>query len=352
MVSKCVYHLPLYRLEKHYTSIGVPIARTTMTDLLHRNAELLSPLVQRLIARIAAAEVVHADETPMRQVGSKKRSFMWTFHAGKLTAYVYSTSRSGETPKAILGGTTGTLVVDAYTGYNAVSQPGGRTRAGCLGGHARRKVFAARDAVEATEALDLIRELYVIEEQAKRANITGTSAHLELRQSKSLPLMQKLLRWAERTQDEYGPKSALGSAGRYILNGRKAFTQFLNDSKIPLDNNAAERQLRPIALGGKNYLFVGDKDCGTNIVNIYSLTATCELNGVDPQRYLEDVLIRIQHHPASRIDELLPDHWRARIWASTGSPKPNPSPLLCRTTHNRENFASGPPSDGYPTWQL
>lgn len=202
MVSKCVYHLPLYRLEKHYSSIGVPIARTTMTDLLHRNAELLSPLVQRLIARIAAADVVHADETPMRQLGSKKRSYMWTFHTGKLTAYVYSPSRSGESPKAILGGTTGTLVVDAYTGYNAVSQPGGRTRAGCLGGHARRKIFAARDAVEATEALDIIRELYLIEEHVKRSSIEGTAEHLAIRQSKSLPLMQKLLQWAEHMRDE------------------------------------------------------------------------------------------------------------------------------------------------------
>lgn len=118
-------------------------------------------------------------------------------------------------------------------------------------------------------------------------------------------------------------KSALGSAGRYILNSRAALTRFLDDPKVPLDNNAAEQQLRPIALGRKNYLFVGDKDCGTNLANIYSLTATCELNGIDPQRYFEDVLIRIQHHPASRIDELLPDRWHP---PESGPPTDPPSP--------------------------
>lgn len=310
MVSKCAHHLPLYRLEKHYRSLGVPIARSTMTDLLHRNAELLQPLVCRLLARIAASEVVHADETPMRQLGSKKRSYIWTFHSGKLTAYVFSQSRSGETPKKILGDTQGTLVVDAYSGYNIVSQPGGRTRAGCLGGHARRKVFAAHDTVDATDALDIIRELYLIEAEVESAGIKGTAEHLALRQTKSAPLMAKLFDWAERIAADYGPKSTLGSAARYILNSRDALSVFLDDPKVPLDNNPAEQQLRRVALGRKNYLFVGDKDCGTNIANVYSLVATCELNGVNPQAYLEDVLLRVQTHPASRIDELLPDQWR------------------------------------------
>jgi transposase len=309
MVQKCAQHVPVYRLEKHFESLGIPVARSTMNDLLHRNAALLDPIVQRLLARIAAKELVHADETPMKSLAAKKRGYVWTFLADNLVAYVFSESRSSETPKRVLGATTGTLVVDAFTGYNAVVQPGNRKRAGCLA-HARRKIYAARGTTEADDALAIIRQVYIVEHDAQKAMIVGTDAHLSLREAKSRVLMARLLCWAKRTKRDYGPKSTLGNAARYVLKNRQALGAFLFDAKVPIDNNPAERQLRRVALGRKNYLFVGDDECGANIAGIYSLIATCELNKVDPQRYLEDVLVRISSHPASRIDELLPDKWR------------------------------------------
>jgi transposase len=154
IVAKCADAIPLYRLEKQFARAGVPLSRSTMTDLFQRAGAALTPLADRIIERIAAQDVVLADETTMREQRRAKRAWLWTFVAGELVGYVYSADRSGETPARVLGGTTGTLVVDAYTGYNAVTTPAGRTRAGCLA-HARRKFFdALPSAPEAQVALD------------------------------------------------------------------------------------------------------------------------------------------------------------------------------------------------------
>ena len=152
LTAKCADSIPLYRLEKQYARAGVPIARSTMTDLFHRNAELLAPLSNRLLALVGQLPIVQADETSLRRLDVKKRGFLWTFlgdvparegeEPQHIIAYAFSADRSGKTPSAVLGSSTGTLVVDAYTGYNAVTTPEGRERAACLA-HARRKLFAA-----------------------------------------------------------------------------------------------------------------------------------------------------------------------------------------------------------------
>jgi transposase len=308
--SKCSLSLPIYRLEKQYQTIGIPIARSTMTELFHRGAELLGSLARRLLARIAASEIVFADETSMRMLGTKKKAYMWTFIAGKDIAYVFSTGRSGDTPKQVLGGTTGTLVVDAFTGYNRVTKADGRTRAGCLA-HARRKFFEALPGFdEAQIALDIIRELYVVEHDAKEQGIVGTKSHLELRRTRSRPLMAKLLCWTRQQRNRHPPKSKTARAVNYMLNNHRELTRFLVDAGIPPDNNRSEAALRVVALGRKNFLFVGHEDAGDNIAGLYSLVSTCEAHGKNPIAYLTDVLIRIGSHPESRIDELLPDAWQ------------------------------------------
>lgn len=310
IVTKCDDAVPLYRQEKQYQRIGIPIARSTMTDLFHRNAELLSPLVRRLMARIAASEIVLADETTLRMVGTDKRAWIWTFLAGNDVGYVFSVDRSGMTPKEVLGGTQGTLVVDGYTGYNHVTTPEGRTRAGCMA-HARRKFFdALKQAPEAQTALDLIRELYVVEHDAKEQGVVATEKHLALRKAKSRPLMARLLRWVRSQRGLHPPKSKMGQAVVYVLRNRRALTRFLYDSRIPPDNNRSEAALRIVALGRKNFLFVGHEDAGENIAGLYSLVATCKAYGKNPVAYLTDVLVRISSHPQSQIDELLPDRWQ------------------------------------------
>jgi transposase len=320
IVSKCADSLPLYRQAKQYRRMGVPISRSTLTDLFHRGAELLAPLSRRLEQLVPEQPVVQADETVIKvqATGKCRKGYLWTFVtwmviAGRrveLIAYRFSPSRSGATPAEVLGGSTGTLVVDAYTGYNAVTTPDGRERAGCLA-HARRRFFdALTTAPEAQEALDLIREVYRIEHEATELGIAGTSAHLALRQEKSQPLMDRLESWIDAQRPKHLPKGAMGEALSYARNSWEALCKFLGDPDIPLDNNASERALRAAALGRKNFLFVGSDQAGRNIAGLYALVTTCEANGVNPLDYITDVLIRIQTHPNSRIDELLPYNWR------------------------------------------
>ncbi|HXH25037.1 MAG TPA: IS66 family transposase [Vicinamibacterales bacterium] len=315
ITAKCADSIPLYRLEKEYQRIGVPIARSTMTDMFHVAADLLAPLSKRLLDIIRNADVVHADETSMKvqSEGECRNGFVWTFRTttpAPLIAYRFSPSRSGETPKQLLGGTTGALVVDGYTGYNAVSDVNGRTRVGCHA-HVRRYFFdALATAPEAQRALDLIRELYRVEHAALEAGIVGTSKHLELRKQNSAPIRAALKAWLDEAQAQHPPKSPLGVAIRYTLNQWDVLGRFIDDARVPLDNNPAEAALRRVALGRKNFLFVGTDDAGQNLAGLYSLVATCEANGVNPLAYLADVLVRVHKHPNSRIDELLPHNWR------------------------------------------
>lgn len=310
MVSKCGDSIPLYRLETHYRRLGIPIARSTMNDLLHRNAELLAPLSKRLLELIAASPVVMADETTIPMMGSTKRAYVWVFLSETLIGYRFSPSRSGETPRQVLGGTQGTLVVDAYTGYNRVTDVGGRERAGCLA-HARRKLFEAQTfAPEMATALSLIHDIYVVEHEVKERGIAKTAEHLALRQARSKPLMEALHGWLQEQEPLHPPKSPQGRAISYALSNWEPLTVFLGDAAVPPDNNRSEAALRVVALGRKNFLFVGNEDAGENIAGVYSLVSSCTANGVNPLEYLQDVLLRVQTHPAERIDELLPHRWQ------------------------------------------
>jgi transposase len=309
IVHKCEDGIPLYRLEKQFERVGIPMARSTMTDLFHRGASLLSPLAARILVRIAASEIVFADETSLKMQSSDKRAFVWTFLDEVFTGFVFSPTRSGSVPVTVLGESQGELMADLYTGYNAITVPGRRRRAGCLA-HARRKVFEAKANVEAQSALDIIRDLYIVEHDARAAGIEGTDEHLAVRGSRSRPLVAKLLAWARDTRRRHGPKSLLGRAAGYIVRNRKPLTRFLYVAKLPLDNNRSEAALRRVALGRKNYLFVGHEEAGENMAGLFSIVASCIQNGVNPVDYITDVLERISEHPHSAIDELLPDRWR------------------------------------------
>ncbi len=212
VVSKCCDSLPLYRMEQQFGRLGIPMSRSTMTDLFHRAGELVAPLAHRIVALIAASDIVLADETPMPVQDDRKKPYIWTFVSGTLVAYRFSMSRSGETPKAILGGTTGTLVVDMYTGYNAVTGVEGRQRAGCLS-HARRKFFKAlKSAPEAQVALDLIRDIYVIERDVKMARKTGDVDHARARWEQCLPIMDKLYLWLAKQKAQHPPQERDGQS--------------------------------------------------------------------------------------------------------------------------------------------
>jgi len=310
VVMKCADSLPLYRLAKQYERIGIPMSRSTLNDLFHLAARKLLAIYQRLLWHIAQQELVQADETPIKLQKPDKRGYVWAFLAERLIAYRFSATRSGQTPVDVPFGTKGTLVVDAYTGYNRVASVDGRDRAGCLA-HVRRKFFdsLATAPEEARRALDLILAVYRVEHEARARGIVRTPDHLALRQSAGRARMECFRSFLDEEQPRHPPKSPIGAALSYALNQWDTLVRFLDDVKIPLDNNASERALRVVALGRKNFLFVGDPEHGENLAGLYSLVSTCDANDVDPIAYLKDVLLRVDEHPASQIDDLLPHRW-------------------------------------------
>jgi len=308
VVSKCADSMPLYRLAKQFGRLGIPIARSTLTDLFHQVAKVLKPLSDRLVELVAAAEIVQADETSLKMQKPNKRGFVWTFLADNLIAYRFSGNRSGETPAKVLGASTGTLVVDMYTGYNAVTGTGRRDRAACLA-HARRRLFEALAyAPEARVALELIRDVYVVEHDVKAEGRAGTDEHTRMRQARSAPIMNRLKALLEEQRPLHQPKGPMGSAISYALNSWEELTRFLGNARIPPDNNRSESALRVVAVGRRNFLFVGHEDAGANIAGLYSLVATCEANRVNPLAYLTDVLGRLG--TPSALDDLLPHRWK------------------------------------------
>jgi len=325
VVSKCADSLPLYRQAKAYRRVGVQVDDSTLGQLFHRTAEATEPLAKRLLQLVAEKEIVLADETTQRvqAKGKTRTAWLWSFIARdeadkELISYVFSRSRSGETPVRVLGDTLGKLVVDGYSGYNKVTLPGGRERAGCLA-HLRRKFFEAQSTAPdaAKQAMDYILDVYRIERAALDADLLGTPEHLGMRQTQSRVVMEAFKAWLDLEQTRQLPKSPIGEAIGYALGQWDALTLFLTDPHLPIDNNASENALRVAALGRKNFLFVGHDEAGENLAGLYSLVATCEVNGVNPVDYLADVLLRVQTHPASRIDELLPHNWTP--------PRPEPS---------------------------
>jgi len=313
IVSKCLDSIPFYRMSKQFERTGIPLARSTICDMFHRSAELLEPIYNRIIELVPQEKYVNADETRIKVQAEEKtrEAWMWTFIGGPFVAYAFSPSRSGETPRKILGDSTGILQVDQYSGYNQVTTPDKRDRAGCMG-HARRKFFEARDKAPdlVDHVLDQILELYIVEYDAAEEEILGTDKHLAMRQVRSKPILEGLKEHIEEEEPHHLPKGPVAKAVGYFLGNYDALELFLTDPNIALDNNVSERQLRLIALGRKNYLFVGHDVAGQNLAILQTFVATCVANDVNPQEYLTDVLIRIQTHPQSKIDELLPHKWK------------------------------------------
>jgi len=318
IVEKCADSIPIHRIEKRFARLGIPISRSTMNDLVHAAAELARPLVARLEKRVALLEVVLADETSMRLQDRPKRGFVWVFQGddetsgGQLVLYVFAVDRSGDTPSRILGGTRGALVVDGYTGYNAVTDPQGRARAGCWS-HLRRKVFEARShaPAETDHAMAIIRALFRVEHDAGEQKIVRSSAHHALRAERSKPLVEAFFEWATRMQAGALPKGPLGEALTYAINQRARLELFLTDPRIPIHNNRSEGRLRIIALARHTYLFFGHPRAGKNFAGLYSLVGSCIANGVEPTEYLTDVLPRIRDATSdAQLDALLPDRWQ------------------------------------------
>ena len=315
VVSKCSDSIPFYRMAKQFCRIGIPISRSTLCDLFHQAADILTPLHQYMHDLVAASPLVLADETPLpvldKTLDKTRRGYIWTFLTDDVAYYRFSASRSGETPSEVLGNSQGTLLVDGYTGYNAVTTPEGRDRAGCWA-HARRKFFEALQTApkEAQYMLDQILNLYRVEYDVVKRDIVGKPIHKQLRQKTSGPILDHIKTWAEEQRPQHLPTSPMGRAITYMLNQWDPLRHYLTDAKIPIDNNLSERRLRLIALGRKNYLFAGNDAAAENLALLQSMVVTCDMNGVNSEVWLKDVLIRIQTHPNKDIADLLPHRWK------------------------------------------
>lgn len=317
LVAKYCDHTPLHRQAEIYARDGIDLDRSTLADWVGQSARLLRPLVDAVGAHVMTAERVHADDTTVPVLdpgrGATRTGRLWCYvrddrpfagTAAPAALYRYSPDRKGEHPRAHLASFQGILQADGYAGYAGLYERG-VTEAACWA-HARRKFFdvhAATGAPLAQEALHRIAALYAIE-----AEIRGRppDARLAARTAQSAALFAELKGWLDHTLGRIPGKSPLAGAIRYTLSRWEALTLGLRDGRACLDNNVAERTMRPITLGRKNWLFAGSNAGGERAAAVYTVTETAKLNALDPRDYLRQVLERIADHPVRKVHELLP----------------------------------------------
>ncbi|RZU98206.1 IS66 family transposase [Spiribacter vilamensis] len=328
LVAKYCDHLPLYRQSAIYAREGVPLTRSTLADWVGASSALLAPLGDALQRHILGGATVHADDTPVPVLapgrGQTRTARLWTYVRDERAAggetppavlFRYSPDRKGLHPQRHLRAFTGVLQADGYPGFRALYETGRVQEAACWA-HVRRKfhdVAQANDSPYAREALTRIGSLYAVE-----ADLRGQPPDRRRceRQARAGPVLDDLRTWFNDTLQRVSAKSTFAVAVRYALERWTALTRYRDDGRVEIDNNAAERALRTVALGRKNYLFAGSDRGGDSAALIYSLIGTARLNGVDPYAYLRAVLERIGSHPINRIDELLPWH------IALGDPQP------------------------------
>jgi transposase len=333
-------HQPLNRQAERYALEGVPIALSTMADAVGAVRTALDPLLRRVETHVMAAERLHGDDTtvPVLAKGKTDTGRCWIYvrddkpfgGAGPPAAmFYYSRDRRGEHPQAHLAGYSGILQADAYDGYNRLyltdRKPGPVKEAACWV-HARRPFFAMADLDENARrkaagkkeiplspiAIEVVRRIDALFEIERSINGKGAEARLAVRHTLSRPLVDDLRVYLREQAARLSRAHDLVKAINYMLKRWAAFTLFLEDGRVCLSNNAAERGLRGIALGRKSWLFCGSDRGGQRAAAMYSLIVTARMNGVDPQAWLADVLSRIAVHPAHRLDELLPWNWAAQ----------------------------------------
>jgi transposase len=323
LVAKYADHCPLYRQAGIYRRSGIDLDRATLASWVGESARLLAPLAQAIGKYVRQGEKIHTDDTPAPVLepgrGKTRTARLWTYvrddrpagsRAPPAVWYQYSPDRKGERPRTHLRGYTGILQADAYSGYDHLYRDGSIVEAACWA-HARRKfydVLQVDASPIATDAMRRIGLLYAIEREIRGLSPAVRRA---VRQERSAPILADLRTWLEATLLQLSAKSGLAKAIHYSLVRWPALTRYCEDGRIEIDNNTAERAIRPLVLGRRNYLFAGSDGGGQSAAAIYTLIGTARLNDIEPFAYLHAVLERIADHPINRIDQLLP--WRLEL---------------------------------------
>lgn len=340
--DKFLDHLPLYRQIKRYIRLGVNISSSTMANWLTLVAQQLEPLYLALKKEVFATDYLMVDETRMQVLakthnlsrkkkkeppGKTHRGYFWTYYGPKikLCFFEYCEGRGSEHPTLSLDGFTGKIQTDGYVVYDQFDKTSSIILIGCMA-HARRKFFEAKsnDQNRSNKVLAWIQQLYAIERQANTFFEEVPQGALpreewmarfyqhryQLRQEKARPIWDQFSQGLDLEKDQTLPKSAIGKAITYTLNRKTYLARYLEDGKLEIDNNLVENQIRPVALGRKNYLFAGSAKGAERAAMFYSLLASCTQNQIDPFTWLHDVMLRLPLHPINQIDQLLPHKWK------------------------------------------
>jgi transposase len=318
-VSKYTDHLPLYRLEQIFKRSGVHLSRQTLCGWIRACSNLLEPVYHELRRDVLQSYVIHSDDTilPVLDPSRKhtRQGRVWVYAGDSEhpnVVYDYTEDRSSLRPIEFLFGYHGFLQADAYSGYDRLFANHPITEVGCWA-HTRRYFFEAKssDALRGSYALAVIAQLYQAEEKAKDFD---PEARQELREKESLPVLLQFHEWLEAQVSQVLPKSPIHQAIQYALNQWQALLRYTRDGRLAIDNNPAERELRRVAIGRKNFLFAGSDAGGERAAILYSLIASCQRNSIDPLAYLTDLLQRVLVHPARKVNDLTPTNWK-RLFA-------------------------------------
>jgi len=334
LVGKFGDHLPLNRQSAAFAREGIELDDSTLADWVGGCVAALDPILAALRRHVLAAERLHVDDTtvPVLAKIKTRTGRLWTYvrddrpfggQGPPAAFYDYSPSRHGEHPRRVLADWSGIMQADAFSGYNALyvegRKPAPIVEAACWA-HGRRDFFDLAKLTKAPIAAEIVRridELFAVE---RDINGKPPEERRAARQDRSKPLVEALEAYMREHYERLSSKNAVAKAIRYMLVRWASFTRFLHDGRICLSNNAAERALRVVALGRRNWTFAGSDEGGRRAAAVYSLITTCKLNDVDPRAWLADVLARLPDHPAQRIDELMPWAWKARNQPAVNAP--------------------------------
>jgi transposase len=313
VVAKYADHLPLNRQEKIYRRHGVDLARSTLCDWVEQVAAAVTPIVADMRRQILASDYLQTDDTPvavLSETGGTFKGRVWAYldPLAKQVVFDATPTHERDGPMAFLAAFRGRLQADAYTGYDVLYQSGRIQEVGCWAHARRRFVEALESDKRAAAIIDLVRRLYEVERDAAESD---APTRLRLRSEQARPVLAQIDEARHALMKEVLPKSPLGDALRYMDNQWVALGRYLEDGRLQIDNNGAERQMRAIAVGRKNWLFAGSMEGARRAAILYSLVQSCRLAGVDPFAYFRDVLLRVATHPHSRVAELTPRQWAA-----------------------------------------